>query len=348
MSYDITLKRIDLFEEDDYLMEDLVRDEQVAQAKLVCFAEDAAMLLDRCLMFDRYPHLGKEDGFFSSIADFVATIFRTAVRVVSDTADWLSKKIKSIVNLRKKKKEFRDKNFAKFMSLYNSLDNYKRTQAQAKFAAITMEHLPPFKTYQRMCRGFAELIVALDRQVGMYTSKDIQEFGVEGANKKTTPTWLIKLYDDPQAREALQQFGLRYEEANFVYHSAFNNFPEAKMSDLGYENLDYVRVVNQDYLQFCWARLHSVVNLRERFENFERELKDKEREMKKHIASADKKAMVGSCKNVMSSAVLASKLTSYLTQIEEALDTRRGWVINTAIRACVESLGGDQALTTTV
>ena len=77
-----------------------------------------------------------------------------------------------------------------------------------------------------------------------------------------------------------------------------------------------------------------ILDLKRNFEKFERQFEDRARDLKKSVTKLDKKDIAASTKSVSTSVVLAGRLTAYITQVEEALDTRRGWLIDAGIRAC--------------
>lgn len=278
---------------------------------------------------------GGTEGLISSLADFVATILRTTKRIVQDVASWMTKKIKSIVNFRKRQKKFRDAKYEQLRTIWAGLSSERKQEAITKFTAHKVDFCPSFDTYRKMCQEFSLLLDAIASATQTYISQDIQIFGQQKADGKITPQWIVELYQEKQSREALTSFGITFDENAFQYRSPFVSMPSMTLADLGYHSPDVVAIINSDYQTNCWRKLYIILNLKETFERFERQLDDKSREIKRQMDKTNRKDLVASCKSVTLSVSLAGKLTAYITQVEEALDTRRGWLIDAALKACV-------------
>lgn len=342
MPYNLALDPVDCC--DPLFLDDSVTDEierEDSEKDLAQLLSDGILkskLLDQIIFASTMPNAAQE-GLLGNLWDFIATAFRTAIRFVGDTAKWLAKRIKSVVNFRLKQKKFRDKKFETLSSIWNGMRSEQRATANERFKTIGMEYTPSFERYQAMCQDFAVLIRSLDENVSTFVSKDISIFGEESGSGKSSPTWVTNMFEDANSREALLSFGIRFTEGNFEHNSPFKTMQAMNLGDLGYLSIDMVRIVHTAYLQNCWKNLKIIVGLKDRFERFERELNDKQREMKREVTKVDRKDVAVACKNVISSAALAGRLTSYLLAIEEAMDVRRGWLIDRAIKACGEATG---------
>lgn len=340
MPYTLALDCVDCV--DPEFMDDPVADEierEDSEQNLAQLLSDAcykSKLLDQVIIASMSPSAAQE-GLVGNLWDFIATAFRTAIRFVGDTAKWLAKRIKSVVNFRLKQKKFRDKKFETLSSIWNGMRSDQRAKANDLFKGISMEYTPSFDAYCALCKDFAVLIRSVDENVSTFVSKDIAIFGEESGEGKNAPSWVTNMFDDTNSREALLAFGIRFNEGNFEHQSPFKTMPSMSLGDLGYQSIDLVRIIHTEYIQNCWKNLRIIVGLKDRFERFERELNDKQREMKREVAKVDRKDVAVACKNVISSAALAGRLTSYLLSIEEAMDVRRGWLIDRAIKACGES-----------
>ena len=343
MPYNIALDQVDCFDpmfvNDPHEADEIQREEcEEDLANLIADGIQKSRLLDQVILASAKPFAGQES-IVGNLWDFISTAFRTAIRFVGDTAKWLAKRIKSVVNFRQKQKKFRDKKFETLSSIWNGMRSEQRVQANSLFKDISMEYTPSFDAYQALCKDFAILIRSLDENVSTFVSKDISIFGEESAEGKTSPSWVTNMFEDSNSREALLTFGIRFSEGNFEHNSPFKTMPMSTLGDLGYQSIESVRIVHTEYIQNCWKNLRIIIGLKERFERFERELTDKQREMKREVTKVDRKDVAVACKNVLSSAALAGRLTSYLLSIEEAMDVRRGWLIDRAIKACTEATG---------
>ncbi len=331
MSYDLALTRLI----DDQEVEEDIKEEQVAYAKLMVFSDDALRLFDEALMLDNYPELAASEGFFSSIKDFVVTIITTAINVVTGVASWITKRIKSLISFRKKKKEMRDQQYHKLVSILNSMSATDREAVQNRFTSYTIQYMPSLDQYLHMCRSFSHVLMMIDQQVEQYVSKDISLFGTEKAQGQTVPTWILQLYEDPTTREALLLFGIKFQQNAFERQSAYNTMPSMTFGALGYENIASLSQVHLAYNKDVWPKLRILLGLQDRFESFEKQLKEKKREFAAAgTGKMDKESCVASCKNVIKSSKEAAKLISFLSMDEEALDTRRAWLFEHALRAC--------------
>lgn len=336
MYYNLALDKV---EEDDITPEEESEEEQVAQAKLVCFCDSAVRLLNEELMLDLYPDTVRQsygsEGFFSSIYDFVSTVISTAVNAVTTVATWITKKIKSLISLRKRKKQYRDQQFNRLVSILNSMNNTDRSAVQTRLMSYTINYMPSKDQYLNMCKAFQLLMRTITQQVDTYVAKDIHLFGQEKEQGQTVPSWIRKLYEDPVSRECLLLFGVKFADGSFQRISIYNTLPSMTFADLGYTTLSDIAAVHQAYNQHVWPQVRTLLVLRERFEAFERDLKEKKKELAQAGASKiDKRACVTSCKNVVISSKEASKLVAYLSMDEEALDTRRAWLVEHALKAC--------------
>ena len=338
MYYNLSLDKTEEYE-DTTSSEENLEEEQTAQAKLICFCEDAIRLLNDEMMLDKYPVSVRKaygsEGFFSSIYDFVSTIISTAVNAVSSVATWITKKIKSLISIRKHKKQYRDQQFNRFVSILNSISATDRAAVQNRLMSYSIQYMPSKDQYIQMCKGFSVLMRAITQQVDTYVAKDIHLFGMEKEAGQKAPSWILKLYEDPVSREMLLLFGIKYMDGTFQRQSVYNTMPSMTFGDLGYNSIQDIAVVHQAYNQHVWPQVRTLLVLRERFEAFERDLKEKKSQLSKAGASKiDKNACVASCKNVIISSKEASKLVAYLSLDEEALDTRRAWLVEHGLKAC--------------
>lgn len=274
------------------------------------------------------------EGIFGSIWDFVTTMVRTAIKFVTNTANWLTAKIKSIVNFRKRQKRYRDKKFETLTAIYNGLTADRRQKANERFAKYKIDYTPSFETYRKMCLAFGTVIKIMDDQINVYVTRDVAIFGAESSNTKTIPSWVTGLYDETTSREALLLMGIKYEDNQFIYKSPFTTLPSMTLGDLGYVNLSTIRLCNSDYQSNCWRNIVAVSSLRQRFLKCEEQLRTRYRELKRDIAKVDRKDITKATKNVIQSSTLAGRLASYLLTTDEALDVRRGWLIDAGLRAC--------------
>lgn len=336
MSYTLVLNKPNEFSIPNMPL--LKHEESEAYTTLVTFSEQCINLLDQILYntdIQKEESVPGTEGFFGSIGDFFVTILRVTKRVIQDTASWISKKVKSIFNFRAKQKKYRDQRFEQFKNLHNALTPDKRAEATQRFLRFNIDYTPSFEVYQKMCSAFNTLILEINKATNEYIEQDIRIFGQKKEDGDLIPAWVRRLFDTPVSRDALALFGIRFEDKNFVYHSPFVTLPTLDLASLGYTDLNHVAMVNHHYQNYCWTKMRDIVELRRTFEKHERNFEDRAREMKSQgVNKLDKKDLAASCKSVSSSITLAARLVSYVTQVEEALDTRRGWLIDAGLRAC--------------
>lgn len=291
-------------------------------------------MLDICPVDEDTIKPGTEDGIIGSIWNFICTVVSTVTNFITGTVNWISKRIASLVSIRKAQKKLRDKKYKTLTDLYGAMSNDQREAADKRFASYKLEHLPSHEAYIGMCDAFAHFTKKLNVQLNIYITQDVAIFGQEIENSETIPSWVRAMFDDANTRECFNRFGIFFEEKNFIYKSPFVNLPSMTLGNLGYTTIDHVAGVNRAYGSQCWAQLPSIQNLKEKMETCSATIKRKKSEMRSDLAKVDKKEIVKSAKFVMVTATLVGRLVAYLLTIDESLDVRRGWLLDAAIRAC--------------
>lgn len=309
-------------------LDDLYAVAHIAAAELIAAMDEVPAVL-------QYPSLAKE-GLIGETYNFIVLCLRSILNLIEKVINWFSEKIKHLVNVRLKVKKHNDGRFDKFKSLYNNFDGAEKTEANTKFKSLHVDYCPTKQQYVHMCETFNLITDYLASNVTNYVSRDIALFG-NAADDEVMPAWC-----NTDLIETLAKFGIKMDVDNFIYTSPFTAMPRMTMDDGGY-TIESITDVNAVYLRFVYSNLRIIVGLKKQFEEFEASVKLKEREAGRLAGDSSKASFAAATKKISKSIALSIRLTNYLTQIEEAMDTRRGWITMRGIEACVKTANKDAA-----
>lgn len=282
-----------------------------------------------------YPAIATE-GLIGTVYDFIMTCISTISRFIENVINWFTIKIRHIINVRLKVKKHNDERLNKFLSLYNSLSGPQKVTANSTFKEMSIDYCPTKDQYVEMCNDFDRLTNYLASEVTAYVTRDISLFGIE-SEESTKPDWLTHTLLDVLAR-----FNIRLVDGQITYTSPFTNMPRIGLGDSGY-NIETIREINTLYVSKVFSNLRVLIGLKSQFEELQRAISRKKAEVKKLSAANDKNNFAKATKKISASIGLSAKLVNYLTMVEEALDTRRGWLIMKGIEACTKTIKPAQA-----
>lgn len=274
-----------------------------------------------------------QEGLIGTLYDFVTTVIRSVVRFIEKIINWFTTKIKSIVNVRLKVKKHNDSLYDQYKSLWNGLSGPQKAKAIGIFRELSIDNTPSYDRFMFMCQKFDAITTYINTVVDQYTTQEVALFGAQ-SEVKLHPDWL-----KPELIAMLTEaFNVKFTDGTFEYDSPFKLMDTNTLGNLGYSTLDTVSLVHKNYCDLVFRNLRVVTGLKERFIKYQKALDDKARELKKINTAGDKNDFAAASKNLITSIVLSTKLTGIMTNIEESLDVRRGWLIRKAIEACTNAL----------
>ncbi len=309
-------------------LDDLYAIAHIAAAELITGMDEATSLM-------QYPSLAKE-GLISEAYNFVMLCLKSILNLIEKVIAWFSEKIRHFVNVRLKVKKHNDGRVDKFRSLYSNFTGTEKAEANAKFKALHVDYCPTYQQYIQMCNLFNRVTNYLASNVTGYVSRDMALFGSE-TDPEVIPAWC-----DAELMEVLAKFGIKMDVDNFSYTSPFTTMPRMTMEEGGY-TIESITEVSNHYVKLVFSNLRIIIGLKKQFEEFETTIKLKEKEAVKLAGESSKASFAAATKKISKSIALSIRLTNYLTQIEEALDTRRGWISMRGVEACVKTVNKDAA-----
>jgi hypothetical protein len=326
-----------LIDSQEFVLFDQQTREQLGQLYTVA-NESASELIEGMEEADqmiRYPALAKE-GLIGEAYNFVMLCLRSLLNLVEKVIAWFSEKINHFVNIRQKVKKHNDGRVDKFRSLYTGFTVTEKAEANTKFKSLHIDYCPPHQQYIQMCNLFNQVTNYLASNVTSYVSRDVALFW-SNVDPEVIPAWC-----DAELMEVLAKFGIKMDVDNFSYTSPFTAMPRMTMDEGGY-NIESIADINYHYAKFVYGNLRIIIGLKKQFEEFENVIKLKEKEAAKLAGEGSKASFAAATKKISKSIAVSIRLTNYLTQIEEALDTRRGWISMRGVEACVKTVNKDAA-----
>lgn len=322
------------YEFDSVLMEKDIIDDELKDryADTLILGDMVHRGMNEILYMNKFP-VSAQEGLLGTVYDFIVTIIRNVARFIEKVINWFTTKIKSIVNVRLKVKKHNDALYDQYKSLWNGLSGVQKTKAVSLFRELQIDNTPSFDRFSYMCQKFDAVTTYINTVVDQYTTQEVALFGAQ-TEIKLHPDWL-----KPELIAMLTEaFNVRFVDGTFEYDSPFKLMATNTLDGLGYATLDTVSIVHKNYTELVFRNLRVVTGLKERFVKYQNALSDKARELKRINTTNDKSDFAAASKNLVTSIALSTKLTGIMTNIEESLDVRRGWLIRKAIEACTKAI----------
>lgn len=286
--------------------------------------------MNEIIISHNYPAAATE-GLISSVYDFVMTCISTVAKFIENVINWFNVKIKHLLNVRLRIKKHNDDRLNKFLSMYNGLTGQQKVEANTLFKGMSIDYCPPHAQYVAMCNDFDKITNYLASEVTAYVTRDIALFGVE-AEEATRPAWLTDTLLD-----VLMRYNIKFTDGEITYVSPFTQMSRINMGDSGY-NIEQIKEINSVYVSKVFANLRILIGLKSQFEEFKNAINKKKADAKRLASTNDKNNFARATKKISQSINYSAKVVNYLTMVEEALDTRRGWIIMKGVEACTKTL----------